>query len=183
MVPQTLSRALLRLSLLSVSLLLTGCPGLRDALPSMLAVTQPDSASAHEFTLLGRLGGPSTVITTVLPVVDTLHDDYVGYRIESAVLDIADLTHLRRVAFLPISLSNIALLRNDTYLADRDGLMVLPLAVPTDPVPIEQSVDRFVNLSALHAIGISAKLVEIDKNCRSTCAIGATMVNGVTVNH
>ena len=169
MVPQTLSRMLLPLSLLSASLLLTGCPGLRHALPSMVAATQPDVATAHEFTLPDRDGDPVTM-TTVLPVVGTLHahnhDDDRGYRIESAMLNIADLTHPRRVAFLPISLSDIARLRNDivsqksfvphlsvqrwdktfldiyTDLADHDRLRVLPLAGPTDPVPIEQRVDR-----------------------------------------
>lgn len=149
MVPQTLSRMLLPLSLLLASLLLTGCPGLRDALPSMLAATQPDVASAHEFTLLGRNGGPATPTTRVFPVVDTLHahnhDDDRGYRIESAMSSIADLTHPRRVAFLPILLSNIAQLHNDTDLADRDRLRVLPLVGPTDPVPIEQRVDRFTH--------------------------------------
>jgi hypothetical protein len=145
MVPQTLSKAFLPLSLLLASLFLTGCPGLRDAMPSIVAVPPPDRAIVHKLPLTGRDGGPVTITATLLPVVEPLHnhDDASRYRFEAAVLPIADLTPRHRVTFLSISQRDIALLRPATYLADRDRLTVLRLAGPTDPVPIAQSVDSF----------------------------------------
>ena len=150
MVPQTLSRALLHLSLLSISLLLTGCPGLRDALPSMLAASQPNTASAHEFTLPGRNGAPAPTI----PVIEPIHarDDYSSYRIESAMSSIADLTHPHRVASLPISLRDIALLRNDPYLADPSA------PIPPRPFQWRGALPSLQNPST-PAIGIGALMV------------------------
>jgi hypothetical protein len=153
MVPQTLSKTFLLLSLLLASLFLTGCPGLRDAMPSIVAVPPPDSAIAHPLPLTGRNGGLATTTATLLPVVEPLHahnrNDASRYRLESAVLPIADLTHRHGVTFLPISQRDIALLRPAIYLADRDRLTVLRLAGPLDPVPIAQSVDGFT-----HAINV-----------------------------
>lgn len=149
MVPQTLSKAFLLLSLLLASLLLTGCPGLRDAMPSIVVVTPPDRAIAHKLPLTGRNRGSVTITATLLPVVEPLHhqnhDDDSRYRLESAVLPIADLTHRHRVTLLPISQRDLALLRKAPYLVDRDKLTVLRLVGPLDPVPIAQSVDRFTH--------------------------------------
>lgn len=98
-----------------------------------LAAIPTAQASSHPLvtlTLADRLGGPALAVA----VQD--HYAFVGHSFELAVLNITDRAHPQRVAYLPISASELLVTGPRLYVIGRGGLHVIDITQPVQPKQI-----------------------------------------------
>src|SRR2546429_386700 len=94
---------------------------------AQLAPLPDNGAPRATLTLVDRLGGPA------LAVAVQAHYAFVGYSFELAVLDITNRATPQRVAYLPISASELRIVASRLYAIGRNGLHIIDLTQPTQP--------------------------------------------------